>query len=557
MALAATDNLTLLEVMRTGDPAIKPGPAAQEFYHETVRAAFANPATRGNYLNNAWQLWKPVLTNVREWRGFVDKMAVRRQEFGAMTITVDAHGLPTAIQANPNDPQNELRFKRFRPEYRQQPISLTRDEYIPITVDPIEVGRLMAESYESQGASQFLANQLTQVLNTDRARELNTLMDSWAAFANTPNIYYVHTLDLDPQTIDHEAARSVSAEIQAAVFNLQDFTNRYSTAKAPQTVPQEQVRLVIANRAWRAIRLGYGTSYNPEYVFALPEDQIIVLPDQYLDSRADFAGNQIQWALVDAGTDQGDGGTFIVIDSLYETGADPYNIKQSYNQALRHASFLDLNPFKTLVHGGPGVGTQEVDLLPTPQTIALDVYTDEGIISPTTGVLPRGVQFSTNITVLDAAGNPAGGYKVDITGSTSPTARTQMLRYATGKISEDELSSTITITATSLINPAITISQSYTIGGPAPMSLATGATIVNPFTWPGTFTESTGAYVYTPATGVVYDYTVDGGATWTTATTSPITIPSGKTGTIRATVASGYIFEDNTRQKTAGPYTAA
>ncbi len=558
MALAARDNLGLLEVMQTGNPGLQPGPAARAFYHETIAAAFRNPATRNAYLNNAWNLWKPVLTNPREWAGFVDQMAVRRTEWGAMAITVDAHGIPGAVQANPNDPQNELRLRRYRPEYRQLAIALTRDEYIPITVDPIQVGRLMAEGFESDSASRFLAAQLTQMLNTDKARELNTLMDSWARFSGTPGIYYVHTASLVPGVTTEEQARAAAASIQAAVFNLKDFTNAYSTAKNPQTVPTEQVRLVIANAAWRAIRLGYGSSYNPEYVFALPEDQIVVLPDVYFDTRPEFAGNQVQWALVDAGTDQGDGGTFVVVDSLYEQGADPFSITQTYNQALHHASFLDLNPFKTLVQGGPGDGTSITELTPVPTAIALDVYTDLGTIAPTTGDLPRGVEFSTLVKVTDASGNPAGGYVVTITGATSPTGRTEMLRYSDGKVSEDELSATITVTATSTIDPSVTVSHTYDVVG-TPRSLLNGLQIVNPITFPGVFAPGSGAggtYTYVAATGVTYESNFNG-AGWGPLAASPVSIPTGVTLEVRATAASGYTFADNSDVKLAGPYTAA
>jgi len=561
MALAAVDNLTLLEVMQSGDPGLTPGPAAKAFYHETVAAMFKNPATRGNYLNNAWQLWAPQFSNAREWSGLTDRLSVRRTQFGAMAVTVDAHGIPGAVQNNPNDPQNELRLSRYRPEYRQATISLSRDEFIPITVDPVEVGRLLAQGFESNGAAQFLANQLTQTLNTDRAREFNTLMDSWARFSSIPGVFYVHTPDLDPTTTTEPEARETAATIQGAVFNItNDFTNRFSTAKQPQTVPDSQVRLVISNRAWRAIRLGYGSSYNPEYVFALPEDQIVVLPDTYFDSRADFAGNQVQWALVDAGNDTTDGGTFLVIDSLYEQGADPFNIKQTYNQALHHASFLDLNPFKTLVQGGPGQGTAIADATLIPATITMDIYTDQGVITVTSGILPRGVEFSTNVKVLDATGSAAGGYEVTITGDTSPTGTTDMVRYSNGVIGIDELSSTITVTATSLADPTKTISHTYEVGGYPATALLSGNLIVNPITFPGVFAAGTGTggtYTYTAATGVTYEKTLDGGTTWVALGASAVAVATGDTITVRATAAAGYEFADGTTVKTDGPYTAA
>jgi len=553
MALAARDNLALLEVMQTGDPGTKPGPAARAFYHETVGAAFRNPAKRNAYLNNAWNLWRNVLSTAREWPSYTDSLAVRRTEFGATTIVVDAHGLPGAVQANPNDPQNDLRFRKYRPEYRQLAIDLTRDEYIPITVDPINVGRLMAESFESEGASHFLANQLTQALNTDRAREFNTLFDSWARFVSIPNVFYVHTDDLDPASITQDDALASSVTIRSAVKNLADFTNRFSTAKQPQTVPADQVRLVISISAMQAIGLGYGTAFNPEYVFALPADQVVEVPDRYFAERPEFAGNQIQWALVDAGSDQGDGGTFVVVDSLYEQSADPFNITQTYNQAIHHSSFLDVNPFKTLVVGGPGTGSSIVETATVPDSITLSIYTDLGEI-PDSGTIPRGTEFSTSIAVLDSSGAPAGGWEVIIGLATSPTDSTAMIRYSNGKVGIDELSSTITVTATSTIDAGVAVTKTYSVGGDA-HSLLTGALIVNPYEV-GTFDATTGDFTYTAATGATYEKSIDGGTAWTALGSSPATFGSGVSTLVRATAAAGYVFADDTSEKISGPYTA-
>jgi hypothetical protein len=557
--LAAVDNLTLLEVMRTGDPGTKPGPAARAFYHETVGAAFRNPTLRNAFLNNAWNLWKLVMSNAREWDSYTDRLATRRTDYGATSLVFDAHGIPSSVQANPNDAQNELRFKKYRPAYRQSTILLTRDEFIPITVSPVDVGRLMAQSFESDNAAKFLANQLTQALNTDRAREFNTLMDSWARFAGIPGIFYTHTTDLDPASITGDQAIASAVTIRAAVKNLADFTNRYSTAKHAQTVPAEQVRLVITTSGMQALGVGYSGAFNTEYALALPAEQIVEVPDRYFEERPEFAGNQIQWALVDAGNDQEDGGTFVVVDSLYENGSDPFNITQTYNQALHHASFLDLNPFKTMILGGPGEGSQIIDVQPIPATLSFDIYTDQGIIEPTTGDLPRGVEFSTAVKVLDATGNAAGGYSVEITGSNSPNDQTGMLRYSNGKIGGDELAATITVTVTSLLDPSISESQTYNVVG-TPTDPLTGLTYVNPITFPGVFAAGSGSggtYTYTAATGVVYEKTEDDGDTWIPLGASPVAVGTGDTITVRATASSGYVFADGSTVKTDGPHTAA
>ena len=309
----------------------------------------------------------------------------------------------------------------------------------------------------------------------------------------------------------------------------------------------------------QALGVGYSGSFNTEYALALPADQIEEVPDRYFAERPEFAGMQVQWALVDRGDDQGDGGTFVVVDSLYEQGADPFVITQTYNQALHHASFLDLNPFKTMIIGGPGEGSQIVEVQPVPVSISLDVYTDQGIIPPTTGDLPRGVEFSTQVRVLDAAGNPAGGYKVELLGATSPTEGTTMLRYMDGKISNDELSATIQVRATSLIDPSIVVTQTYNLSGPT-IDLLSGNAIVNPFTFPGTFdagSGSGGTYTYTAATGVVYERSATPDGTRTPLGPSPATVPSGDTLYVHATAASGYVFPDGTTSKIDGPHTAA
>jgi hypothetical protein len=556
--IAAVDNLTLLAVMASGDPGTKPGPAAKAFYHETVDAAFRNPTTRNSFLNNAWQLFSPYWSNPREWEGYTDRLATRRTEFGATSIVVDAHGIPTAVQANPNDAQNDLRFKKFRPAYRQSAIGLARDEYIPITVDPIQVGRLLAQGANGDAAAKFMAAQLTQMLNTDKAREFNTLWDSFARFIGQPGIFYTHTGDLNPQTITPAQAIAAAVTIRAAVRNLADFTNRYSTAKQIQTVPIEQVELVISVSAMQALGLGYTGAFNTEYALALPADQIVEVPDQYFLSRPEFAGLQVQWAIVDKGTDQGDGGTFVVVDSLYEQGADPYVITSTTNQALHHAEFLDLNPYKTLIIGGPGTGTQIISEVITPTAITLDVYTDQGVIAPG-GNLPRGVEFSTLVKPTDASGAPAGGYVVTITGSDSPTGSTAILRYMDGKIGNDDQAATVTVTATSLVDPSVTVSHTYDLTGPV-IDLANGQQYVDPFNFPGVFAPGSGSggtYTYTPDTGVVYEKSATETGARTPLGASPVAVPTGTTIWVHATAASGYVLPDGSTVAIDGPHTAA
>ncbi len=559
--IAAVDNLTLAAVMQSGDPGTRPGPAARAFYHEAVDAAFRNPTVRNSWVNNAWNLFTPWLSNPREWEGYTDRIATRRTEWGSTMIVVDAHGIPTTVQANPNDAQNELRFKKYRPAYRQSAIGLTRDSYVPITVDPINIGRLLAQGADGNAAAKFMASQLTQVLNTDKSQEFNTLWDSFARFIGQPGIFYTHTTDLDPATIDPADAIASAATIRAAVKNLADFTNRFSTAKHIQNVPADQVKLIISISAMQALGVGYSSAFNPEYVLALPADQIEEVPDQYFVNRPEFAGLQVQWALVDKGADQADGGTFVVVDSLFEQGADPYVITQTTNQALHHAEFLDLNPYKTLIIGGPGEGSQIITLGIDPVSITLDVYTDLGIIAHDgTGDLPRGVEFSTLVHPVDAAGNPAGGYVVTITGSDSPTDQTAMLRYMDGKIGNDDLASTVTVTATSTIDDTVTVSHTYNLVGPI-IDLANGQTYVDPITFPGVFAPGTGTggtYTYTPATGVVYEKSADGVTGWTPLGSSLVAVPTGTTIYVRATAASGYVFQDgSTVLPIDGPHTAA
>src|SRR5690606_5824004 len=139
-----------------------------------------------------------------------------------------------------------------------------------------------------------------------------------------------------------------------------------------------------------------------------------------------------------------------------------------------------------------------------------------------------------------------------------PTGSTGTLRYMNGKVGNDELSSTLTVTATSVIDPSVTVSHTYDVVGPV-IDLENGLTIVNPITFPGVFAPGTGSggtYTYTPATGVTYEKTLDGGTTWAPLGTSPVAVATGATITVRATAASGYVFADGTTVKLDGPHTA-
>ncbi len=556
--LTAIDNVALLETATKGDLVLTPSAMAEAYFYAKRKSVFENPAARSAFLENAFIPWREAFAVPREWDSYLDKMTTRRMEFAATSILLDAHGVPGSVQNNPNDPQNELRLNRWRPDYRQAALYQNRDEFTPITVDTLEIARIFqGTGPKSTEVSEYVNSQIIMGVNADRARELHTMMKSIGEFARQANIYHVQIPDLRPESNPTEAeAREAAATIRALVKSLANFTTAYSPAHNPQNVPASQVRLNV-RVSWieRLGTIAYATSFNPEYVFALPADQVVELPDEYFDRNPGLE-DQVAF-LTDAGTDSRYG-SLVVVDTFHEWGVDPYPIKSSENRALHHASILDVNPFKTFVTFGIGAGDPIIVSNIIPATVTGTVYGPAGDIAGSGGSLVRGQQYSTSGAVVDAAGLPAGGYTVSITSTqNSATDRTEVGLYNTLMIGADDLATSITVKWTSVKDPTKSVSHTYTITGTAfaydgSGIIASGESVVFA---PGS--GSGGTITYTLATGTTGEISPNGTSGWTALGASPVAVPTGQTRYVRTRAAAGYVFPDGLDEHSFGPWTAA
>lgn len=552
--LTAIDNVALLETMISGQLVTEPSPAARSYFAEKRSALFSNPTANSAFFQNAWLPWRQAFSQPREWESYTDKVAVRKSEYGATSVLVDAHDVPGSVQNNPNDPQNALRLQRYREDYRQATLWQNRDEFTPITVDSLEIARLLQNAGpDSDSVSSHVNSQLTLALNRDRAAEFHTLMISVGTYAGQANVFHLQLPDLtsgaDPTADD---AREFAAVIRTAVLALADFVPWYAPAKVTQTVPKEQVRLVIRQSTMQRLgTLAYATSFNPEFVFAIPQDQIVELPDHYFDRHANLVDQQA--IIVDAGTDNAYG-TLVVTDTFYGWGVEPYPIKSSENRALHHSSILDINPFKTFITAGTAEGTSVVLTAIVPDTISGTVYGPDGTVD-SGGDLVRGQEYSTTAAVLDANGFPAGGWVVTVTDGNS--SHTAVGLYGTLVIGLDETASTVDVVFTSLIDPTKTVTYSFDITGVAASYDGSGVLVLGETFTFAAGSGSGGTLTYTPGTGAVYQYSNDGGTTWNALPASPATVPHAATWDVRGTASSGYVFPGGSTTKTFGPYTAA
>lgn len=550
MALTAIDNVSLLETITRGGPlATEPSPAARSFFAEKLRAIRSNPTAHSAFFQNAWLPWRNAFENPREWDSYTDKLATRHTELGASSIMVDAHDVPGSVQNNPNDAQNGLRFDRFRPNYRQEPLWVNRDEFTPITIDNAEILKLLSEGGpDSNNASNFVGSQITMAVNRDRSAEFHTLMMAIGEHAARPNLYHVQIPDLLNPAATEDQARLFASSIRTAVMALADFTPYFSPAGNTQTVPKGQVALAIRQSVMQRIgSLAYATSFNPEYVFALPEDQIVELPDHYFDRQPGLR-DQVAF-IVDKGNDT-KYGSLVVVDTYHDWGVDRFDIKDSENRALHHASILDVNIFKTFITVGVGQGTQIVNPQIVPATVTGSLYGPAGDIV-NGGDLVRGQSYSTKAAVVDTSGFPAGGWTVEIrTDQNSATKSTHVGLYNEVKIGLDDLATSITVRFASIIDPTKYVDRTYDITGTAAAIDGSGSLINS--TAP---TFSANAITYTLATGEVAEISADGGTTWATAGASPIAVPVGQSRLFRKRASAGYIYPDGTDVHVYGPYT--
>lgn len=548
--LTAQDNVSLLETITRGGPlATEPSPAARAFFGEKLRAIRNNPTAHSAFFQNAWLPWRNAFENPREWDSYTDKLATRHTELGATSIMVDAHDVPGSVQNNPNDAQNDLRFKRYRPNYRQEPIFVNRDEFTPITIDNAEILKLFTEGGpDSTNVSNFVGSQITMAINRDRSAEFHTLMMAIGHHAARPNLYHVQIPDLLNPAATEDQARLFASTIRTAVMALADFTPYFSPAGNTQTVPKAQVALAIRQSVMQRIgSLAYATAFNPEYVFALPEDQIVELPDHYFDRQPGLR-DQVAF-IVDKGDDT-KYGSLVVVDTYHNWGVDRFDIKDSENRALHHASILDVNNFKTFITVGVGQGTQIVNPQIVPATVTGSLYGALGDIA-NGGDLVRGQSYSTTAAVVDASGYPAGGWLVEITSTPeSPSESTYVGLYNEVKLGLDDLAASITVRFTSILDKTKYVDRTYNIVGTAAAIDGSGSLIVS--TAP---TFAGNAITYALATGEVAEISADGGTTWAAAGASPIAVPTGQTRRFRKRAAAGYVYPDGTNVHTYGPYT--
>lgn len=552
--LTAIDNVALLETMLSGRLVTEPSPAARSYFAAKRAALFENPTQNSTFFENAWLPWTEAFSNAREWPGYADRVANRRTKYGANSLLLDAHDVPGSVQNNPNDPQNELRLRRYREDYRQATVFQNRDELTPITVDNLEIARLLQEgSPDSDSVSAHVNSQLTMALNRDRAAEFHTLMAAASLTAIRSGIFHLQLPSLDPvDTPTADDAREWAAQIRTLILALADFVPWYAPAKNTQTVPKDQIRMIVRQSTMQRLgTLAYATSFNPEFVFALPEDQIVELPDHYFDRNAGLADQEV--VIVDAGNDT-DYGSLVLVDTFYGWGVDPYPIKSSENRALHHASILDVNPFKTFVTGGGGEGTSVVLLSIVPSTITGGIYGPDGDVAAS-GDVVRGQQYSSTAEVLDASGYPAGGWLVSVAGGNSEHTKTGP--YGTVLVGLDETATSLTVTWTSLIDPTKTVSHSYDVVGTAAAYDGSGVLVLGESVVFAPGSGAGGTITYTTGTGATASISTDGGTTYAGAGPSPITVPTGATRYFRVTASTGYVFPDGSSVKQYGPFTAA
>jgi len=553
--LTSLPNVALLETMISGRLVTEPSAAARSYFAEKRQALFDNPTANSAFFENAWLPWREAFSQPREWESYTDKLTTRKAKYGATSLLVDAHDVPGSVQNNPNDAQNDLRLTRFKEDYRQATLWQNRDEYTPITIDNLEIARLLQEAGpDSDSVSSHVNAQLTMALNRDRAAEFHTLMASVGDMAARAGIFHLQIPSLDPSDNPTENdAREFAAVIRTIVKALADFVPWYAPAKNTQTVPADQIRLAIRQSTMQRLgTLAYATSFNPEFVFALPESQVIELPDHYFDRQAGLVDQQA--FLVDAGTDQARG-SLEATDTFYGWGVDPYPIKSSENRALHHASILQVNPFKTFITAGLGEGTSIVLLSVVPDTITGSIYGSDGLIPDSGGDVVRGIEYSSTASVLDDNGYPAGGWSVEVEGGNS--SHTKAGLYGTLVIGLDETATSVDVIFTSLIDPTKTVTHTYTVTGVAANYDGSGLIILGEsFSFaPGS--GSGGTLTWTAGTGATYEGSLDGGTTWTALGASPIAVAHGASLKVRSTASSGYVHADGSTVKSYGPYVPA